>query len=325
MYKLNFKDMNSFLPSFASKKVSLFVILIAFILPVFGGVVESPLTSGSSYISADKAANGANPGYTVMNDIIVTENNNVDFALTNGQFKTLILTAPMGWSFNTASGKLVYNKANDISAVSMEVTATNITLTFMVTRTTHFDAIRIAGIEVQAKDGAVINAPGKIYRSSLNPGTATMNNIVATSITDGSFGTSFGTLSQVSGSVAKLVFASKPGQSTANSKFVQQPVIITVDQFGNPTTKGLAAVQNVNVKLSSGSGTLAGTVVLNIGTSGGNGMVICDNLKINTGGVKKIIATSGTLTFAVSNHFIISEDGISTPSSDENPDWMCRL
>ena len=307
-----------------AKLAASFMLSFFFLSAVFAGVIVSPSATNTS-ISADKAANAFAPEFTKLDDIIIREARNDDFASSNGSFRTLILTAPVGWIFRPASAQLFYDNRGDVRIASMTVDGTTVAISVGVTATRNLDAITIKGLEVQALDGASINCPGKIHRSSINPGTARFNGIKITSVTDGSGGTAFATLDQTSGSATKLVFSTKPGQAVAGTILDQQPVLVTQDQFGNATTTGLRSVQQVKIKLASGTGSLAGTLVFNIGTAGGNGIVVCDNIQLNNPGTKKLIATSGDLTFAVTNEFSVSEDEMSTLVDEENADWICRL
>ena len=88
----------------------------------------------------------------------------------------------------------------------------------------------------------------------------------------------------VIGPVAALAFTTQPGSAVAGVPFGQQPVLETVDAFGNPTTTGLPASLAVNVALTNGNGTLLGTTHYNIGTSGSNGVVAFSDLAIDTAG-----------------------------------------
>ena len=100
----------------------------------------------------------------------------------------------------------------------------------------------------------------------------------------------------VVGPVAALAFTTQPSLAVVGVPFGQQPVLKTVDAFGNPTTTGLAASLMINVALANGSGTLLGTTNYNIGTSAGNGVVTFNDLAINTaGGGNQLIASTTTL------------------------------
>src|SRR5205823_344226 len=107
---------------------------------------------------------------------------------------------------------------------------------------------------------------------------------------------------------SKLTFTTQPGNAAAGSAFGTQPVIKTQDTFGNNSTVGLAAISNVTVALTAGTGPLQGAVPLNIGTGGGNGTVTYTNLRIDVPGTdKQLTATSSTgLTSALSSVFTVT-------------------
>ena len=106
--------------------------------------------------------------------------------------------------------------------------------------------------------------------------------------------------------------------------FEEQPVVVTQDQFGNATSVGLDEIQMVKIRLSAGTGELSGTIQMNIGTTGGNGMIACSNLLINATGTKKLMASTANLSFAVTNEFKVVEPEKETSiSADDNPDWIC--
>ncbi len=88
-------------------------------------------------------------------------------------------------------------------------------------------------------------------------------------------------------SASALVFSTQPGSATAGAVFAQQPVVKSQDGFGNDSTVGLATTNNVTVTVASGTGTLQGTTVLNIGTAGGNGTVSFTNLRIDAAGPRR--------------------------------------
>jgi hypothetical protein len=97
----------------------------------------------------------------------------------------------------------------------------------------------------------------------------------------------------VIGSVAALAFTTQPGSAIAGIPFGQQPVLNTVDTFGNPTIMGLPASQPVFIGLTNGTGNLLGTTNYNIGTSGSNGIVVFSDLAIDTAGSgDQLVATT---------------------------------
>jgi hypothetical protein len=66
----------------------------------------------------------------------------------------------------------------------------------------------------------------------------------------------------------------------------------SADSFGNPSTGGLAAIQNVQAYLSAGTGPLLGATNFNIGSSGGNGVAVFTNLQINAPGAGCVLTAT---------------------------------
>jgi hypothetical protein len=103
----------------------------------------------------------------------------------------------------------------------------------------------------------------------------------------------------VIGPVAALAFTTQPGSAVAGLPFGQQPVLETVDAFGNPTTTGLPAGLIVHVALTNGTGTLLGTTSQDIGTGGNNGVVTFNDLSIDTvGSGNQLLASTSMSTGA---------------------------
>lgn len=314
----------SFTSNTISKRISSLFIAGLCMVNAQAGIIVSPSASVME-IPADKAANAFSPAYTQLNDFSIVEKKSSDFASSFGKSATLVLTAPGGWTFRPCTGTISFT-GKDISEVSMKTSWTTIIISFKVNGMANMDAMTISGIEVQAADGKAIDLEGSIYRSSANPGTAIINGIISTGMANGAVGTAFAIMMQTSGMATKLVFAKKPSTSVAGAALEQQPVIITQDQFGNPTSKGLNENQSVKIRLSSGTGSLNGTSTVMIE----NGMAIFSDLQLSMVGTKKLMATSGSLSFAVSNEFNVTEsDSSPRISSEDNddydPDWICFL
>src|SRR5262249_29945260 len=87
-------------------------------------------------------------------------------------------------------------------------------------------------------------------------------------------------------------WTTQPVGGTYGSLLTTQPVLKTLDSFGNFTTNGLFATMNVIVSISSGGGALAGTTNYNIGTSGSNGVISFSDLRTTTAGNNKQITAS---------------------------------
>src|SRR5205823_7482065 len=125
--------------------------------------------SGGTNLSADKAANAASPQYTTLGNIVLTESggNKADFA--TGSNKTLILTAPSGWTFNPSAGSVSFATGKDITAASIAVTSTTATVTLSVGGTASVDTLTISGIQVRATNGSALPSSGDILRTSATP------------------------------------------------------------------------------------------------------------------------------------------------------------
>ena len=96
----------------------------------------------------------------------------------------------------------------------------------------------------------------------------------------------------VIGSAAALAFTTQPGAAFAGAPFGFQPVLKTVDAFGNPTTTGLPASLPVVVGLTNGSGILLGTTQYDIGTDSSNGVVTFSDLAISAAGAGNQLTAS---------------------------------
>ena len=77
------------------------------------------------------------------------------------------------------------------------------------------------------------------------------------------------------------MFTTQPAGAGYKTAFATQPIVRTQDAYGNNSTVGLGATVTVNLTLTTGTGPLAGTTSLNIGTSGGNGTATFSGLQVN--------------------------------------------
>ncbi len=196
---------------------------------------------GGTGISADMAANALSPGYTTLSNLIISEGAINDFAASSGA--TLTLIVPTGWSFNTFSSvSAIAATGNDIStAVVSSVTSSIITIQLTIGGVAKSDVLTVSGIEVRANDGGNVSGPVNITRG----GNAIISGCV--------IGANLGSLSQLAGSINKLVIT-LPGQTfydvnssvtsgntgsandqTAGSSFVISK-IRACDQFFNVVT-----------------------------------------------------------------------------------------
>ena len=177
----------------SSKIIKFYPILFLFIISisVSYGQVTVTAASGGIDLTRSLAVNGSAPAYTTLGNIVITETamNDVKQSQTNA---TLILTAPSNWQFNTASGNVATTAGDDITAISISVAASAVTITLTTANGTQgmntTDQITISNIQVQAIDGNITPSAGNITRSSANAGNA-----VITGITEDV--TNFGSLS----------------------------------------------------------------------------------------------------------------------------------
>ncbi len=103
----------------------------------------------------------------------------------------------------------------------------------------------------------------------------------------------------VPGATAKLVYMQQPTGTTVGTTIAPPVTLKLQDAFGNDvTTSGT----QVTIALTSGTGTLRGTLT----HSTSSGVVTFGDLSINIVGTKKLTASAGTLTPAVSDPFDIT-------------------
>jgi hypothetical protein len=103
----------------------------------------------------------------------------------------------------------------------------------------------------------------------------------------------------VPAAAAKLVYVQQPTGTTVGTTIAPPVTVKLQDAFGNDvTTSGT----QVTMALTSGTGTLRGTLA----HSTSSGIVTFGDLSINLAGTKRLTASAGTLTPAVSNPFDIT-------------------
>jgi hypothetical protein len=163
---------------------------------------------------------------------------------------------------------------------------------------------------------ALLNDSGVLkgtLTANLVKGVATFTNLAYTNATDISIQFTSGVLNSATSQVititpapaSRLVFDVEPDLAGIGREFGVQPVVSTEDAFGNTSVSGLGASLDVIMTLSSGTGSLSGTTVLDIGTNDGNGVVMFTDLSINTLGDKRLTASASGMTSAVSAIFTV--------------------
>src|SRR4051794_51143 len=85
-----------------SERLLSFLLLVTgiFIYSEAHAAVTITKAAGGTGISADKAMNATVPAYTLLGNLIVTENAVNDFSTGSG---SITLAAPSGWTFNPLS------------------------------------------------------------------------------------------------------------------------------------------------------------------------------------------------------------------------------
>ena len=175
----------------ATIRLGLILGLIAIHTQTIRASVAITSATGGNNVPADKALNSTNgAGFTALGNIVITEGAATDFAAGNNQ--TLILSAPTGWQFNPGVGTVSFTGSRNITAATISVTASTLTVTFSVNGTDKLDVLTIGGVQVQALDGANLAAADYIRNLFTNPGTAVIAGI------DQDF-TTFGLLNEVAG------------------------------------------------------------------------------------------------------------------------------
>jgi hypothetical protein len=124
--------------------------------------------------------------YSTLGDIVLVENAKGDFSA--GTNVTFVLTAPANFQFLAGTGSVTFLAGQNISAASVVVTATTITVTYSSSGTNRFDEMTISGIQVRATTAPT--ASSNITRTS---GTGTIagfaNGAIAGSVSSASAGT----------------------------------------------------------------------------------------------------------------------------------------
>ena len=156
-------------------KSSLLFLLFFVTSSIFANVVVTGGTGGTN-TSADKAANATSPAFTTLTNIVITEGANSDFpgSVTNATFT---LSAPAGWAFNAGVGTVSSKGApEDITAISINVTASTITITYSTNTANKSDIVTISGIQVRATDGANVPGSGNIVFSAASLVSCALDN-----------------------------------------------------------------------------------------------------------------------------------------------------
>src|SRR5205807_8121744 len=112
-------------------------------------------------------------------------------------------------------GRVSLQGRRDITAASISVTTSHLTVTYSVSGTNKFGILTISGLEVQAFDGGDDPGAGYLLQLSANPGTGNIAGLFQDS-------TTFGLLNQIAGAPAALSLSTQPA-ATATAGFIFNP------------------------------------------------------------------------------------------------------
>lgn len=283
-----------------------------FITNVFATAAVTPATGGSA-ISADKSGGV----FTSLAGPTLLEGASGDIGLG-----TIILNAPSGFQFATTTNSVTATVTNAggtcngnrplqlNGAASQTVTPAAAAITISVTRATSATcvaSITWTGIAVMPASGTPL-ASGNIT----NSGTSAINGV-----SQGA--TNFGSLSEVPGAAAQLIFSVQPSPtSTVSVDFPTKPAIAVEDQFGNIRTSDSATTITLTPKLSTqtcsgtnGNGTLNSAPAS--GASVTNGIITYSLMNYSAAESIMICASSAGLTSALSGIITVSSAPDTTP------------
>src|SRR5579862_2567063 len=232
------------------------VLVLGMVSVALANVSITPATGGTN-ISADKAANASSGNFTLLGNIIISENSYSDF---NTSATKIVLNAPTGWTFQQSGVTATAQFGGNLSVGSISYTATTITINISVSGTTKPDKLTIAGVAVQATDGHSIPASGNI--------TPTITGTIAGL---NSF-SNLGSLSQEGGRATTLNYSpviSSP--QTRNSPFTIS--VSGKDQFGDNATDTLTMSVNSGTISPTSANMANGTATINSATLTGAGSV----------------------------------------------------
>src|SRR5580765_3913014 len=166
--------------------------------------VSITAASGGSAQSADTASVGGSGAWTTLGPITLIEGKKPD--ITAGSGVTLILKAPNGFEFNTASTPSIsFVSGQDITSANVAVTdPSTLTITMNVAGTGGMDMLTIGatGLQVRPTIGGPLAVSAHIYRPASGGGTAGLAGV--TTSADGMTGSNFRSLAEVAGNFVKL-------------------------------------------------------------------------------------------------------------------------
>ena len=253
----------------------LLIALFGSLIPV-STVLASVAVAGATGGSAVPADEFGTSDYTTLTGPGIAESAAGELLLGS----TTILNTPSGFRFNAGSGNVSISGASCDLAGTLNVTATQATFTVTHASTVAGCIATVVGLQVQPTAGTPL-ATGTITKTGTSTAPSPGN---------------YGTLTEVAGAVAQLIYLTQPSASNiGGNAFATQPVILARDQFGNN-------VGNAPITLSIAPGTGASGAALTCTTNpvntnpGGVASFAAAACKVDLAGTYKLRATSGSVS-----------------------------
>jgi hypothetical protein len=209
---------------------------------VFGAATVTAATGGTA-IAASTAADAPVPAWTTLVGPQITEDAAAQL-VTNG---TVVLTAPSGFEFKSATGTIAGGGGGcDIALSALSFSATTVSVT-VTTQSTVACTVTWNGLQVRPTTGSLGGAVQKT------------GNIANTGNT-GPAGTNYGTLTEIPGAAAKLGYTQQPSSAPSGVAFLTQPKVAVQDAVGNTISGDGASTVTLTLvaPTAGGPGTLAG-------------------------------------------------------------------
>jgi phosphodiesterase/alkaline phosphatase D-like protein len=181
--------------------------------------------------------------YSTLSNIVITETGSSNFS--TGTNVTLVLSAPTNFEYKASTGTVSYTAAKNITAATIVVTTSTITITYSVSGTTKTDAMTISGIQLRgittASSGDITRTGGTGVISGCVTTTTMTSTISSTSVSAPSQATGFTAVSTTSttfnGSYTTTAIGSLVIRSTSSTP-PTQPIDGTVYSAANIATLG---------------------------------------------------------------------------------------
>jgi hypothetical protein len=270
-----------------------------------GVSVTAAITSGSGTLGGTTTVISDANGVITFTNLSITGTSG---SFTLG-FSSAGLTGASSSSFSVATGsasKLAFTAQPSNAAAGASLGTITVTVQDVGGNTVTGSSASITLAIGTNPGGGTLSGTATVAASS---GVATFTgmsiNKVGTGYTLGASsagltGATSGTFNITAATASQIVLVTAPAGASSGSAFGTQPVLQLQDAFGNPVSQ---AGVSVTAAITSGSGTLGGTVTVQ---SDANGTVTFTNLSISgTAGSFTLGFTSGGLTAASSGSFSV--------------------